>query len=188
MVFMKRFLSLLLAINCFSIPVFASDIVIKNYSNTIIENGSVKYEDSYNYNLNNDSKKVEIVIGEDVIKIGSLTKGCGVASYIQSESNSAMLPLRAVSTAIAGIEQGSTVKVSWDSVSSSAYINFNDREIVFKPNSNEMFINNEKYTIDNGAFAEIKNEQLFVPLRALGKALDVNITWDSTSKTVILSK
>ncbi len=185
---MKRILFVLLAVNCFSSTVFANDIVIKNYSNTVIEDGNIVYQDNYSYNSNDDAEKVEIVIGEDIIRIGNVTKGCGTASYIQSDTNSAMIPLRAVSTAVAGIEQGSSINVSWDSESKSACINFNDKKIVFKSNSNEMTINDEKYSMDNGATAEIKDEQLFVPLRALSKALDVNVSWDNVSKTVTLFK
>lgn len=185
---MKRILSLIMAVSCLSVPVFASDTIIKNYSNTVIENGSVKYEENYSYNSNNDNKKVEIVIGKDMIKTGNVIKGCGAASYIQTGSGSAMLPLRAVSVAVAGIEQGSTVSVSWDFDSKSAHINYKNNDIVFKSNSNETLINNEKYEIDNGAVTEIKNNQLFVPLRALCKALDVSVEWDNSSKTVTLFK
>lgn len=186
---MKRILSLMMAVNFLSVPVFASDTIIRNYSNTVIENGSVKYEENYSYNSDNDgSKNVEIIIGEDIIKTGNIIKGCGVASYIQTDSGSAMLPLRAVSAAVAGIEQGVNVNVSWDSNSKSAHINYKNNDIVFKSNSSEMFINNKKYEIDNGAFAEIKDKQLFVPLRALCKALDVKVEWDAQSKTVTLFK
>lgn len=42
--------------------------------------------------------------------------------------------------------------------------------------------------MDNGVQAEITGSRMFIPFRALGKALGVDVTWDTDTKTAIYEK
>ena len=46
-----------------------------------------------------------------------------------------------------------------------------------------MIVNGTAQLMDNGVKAEITDARMYVPFRALGKALGVQVDWDSTSKT-----
>ena len=41
--------------------------------------------------------------------------------------------------------------------------------------------------MENNVKAEIKDGRMYIPFRALGKALDVNVTWEAETKTAIYS-
>lgn len=149
---------------------------------TVISNNSTYINDSAS------DKKIKIKIGDSYLTAGSITNDFGTPTYIQSESDSAMLPLRAVSTAVAAIENGTSVNVNWNSNAKTAEINYGSNSISFEIGSNYITVNGNKTPIANNAFAEIRNDTTFVPLRALSEALDLNVDWDNTTRTVTLYK
>ena len=181
---MKRLICILATVSCFAHPVFA-DTMSYTYTSKITENGVERSEESYY--INGIDSTVDITIGSDLIKMGSVVKSFSEPAYIQTGSSSAMLPLRAVASSIAAIKNGSAINVEWDSGRKSAHITFDNNTVAFTADSNVMVLNGKPYAMENNAKAEIRNNQLFVPLRALGQALNVNVAWNNANKTVTLS-
>lgn len=140
----------------------------------------------------NVSKQVRVPIGSSSIKIGDKEYAMDSTAYIQTSSNSTMVPLRFVSIAtlsgeITGSDESSLV--NWDSKTKTASITVNSgsetRVIEFTAGSNKMVINGTPITIENGVKAEIKDGRMYVPFRALGSALGIDVSWDSTTRTAI---
>ena len=50
-----------------------------------------------------------------------------------------------------------------------------------------MIVNGKQIQMDNGVNAEIKDNRMYIPFRALGNALGVKVDWDAESKTAIFS-
>ena len=48
-----------------------------------------------------------------------------------------------------------------------------------------MTINNNPQIMENGVKAEIKDSRMFIPFRALGRALGVQVDWNAETKTAI---
>ena len=134
------------------------------------------------------SNTVKVSIGSTDVEINGSTESMDVAPYIQSSSNSTMVPLRFVALAVSGGNidgADSTNAVQWDAVSKTVTINANNNVITFTAGSNVMTVNGVRQTMDNGAAAEIKDSRMFIPFRALGNALGVNVDWDADTKTAV---
>lgn len=140
---------------------------------------------------------VEVTIGESTIKVDGEDVSMDVAPYIQTSSNSTMVPLRFVSIAI-GVDSDNvnsvddSSKVMWDANSKTATILYaagNGQKIIqFTAGSNTMVIDGTAVPMDNGVVAEITNDRMFVPFRALGQALGVPVTWDADTRTAIYNQ
>lgn len=48
-----------------------------------------------------------------------------------------------------------------------------------------MIVDGISTTMEYGVEAEIKDGRMFIPFRALGNALGVNVNWDANTKTAI---
>ncbi len=131
---------------------------------------------------------VSVTIGSNRIVINDKTYNIDVAPYIQTSSSSTLVPLRFVALAICGgnVDSADTSSiVTWDSSTKTATIRANNKVIEFVSGSNIMTVNGKTTVMDNGVEAEIKDSRMFIPFRALGKALDVDVDWDSETKTAI---
>jgi hypothetical protein len=95
-----------------------------------------------------------------------------------------MLPLRAVMETLSVFEND--VQVSWNSVDKEAVVSYNGNKIVFKPGSDEYTINNKVHKMSGGT-PEIKNGRIFIPLREVGTAMDLNIDWNSSNKSATIT-
>ncbi len=125
--------------------------------------------------------KSEISVEDDVYDIDA-------AAYIQPISQSMLVPLRFVSVAIAGKNVNKADKsslVEWDANTKTAYIYAGENIISFTAGSDIMKIGNRSIKMSNGVKAEIKNERMYIPFRALGEALDVDVKWNAETKTAI---
>ncbi len=134
------------------------------------------------------SGDVKVSIGSNEIIIKNKKYKTDTAAYIQPESNSTLVPLRFVALAIAGgdIEKADSSKnINWDSAAKTATISAEGNVISFTAGSELMTINNNPQIMENGVKAEIKDSRMFIPFRALGKALGVQVDWDAESKTAI---
>lgn len=135
-------------------------------------------------------KKIMVTIGEKAVVVGDKTYSIDVAPYIQTSSNSTLVPLRFVALAIGG-ENADTSSadgsknISWDAVNKTATITVNNHTIQFKADSNIMIVDGVSKVMDNGVKAEISSGRMFIPFRALGEALGVSVDWDANSKTAI---
>ncbi len=124
------------------------------------------------------SNKVEVQIGSSEIIVNGTNITIDSPAYIQKESSSAMIPLRAVSQGVVGNEDC----VEWDAETKTAIIKFEGNEVRFTSGSKVAYINGKAKTMDYGVKAEIKNSRMFVPFRALGEALGAEVSWDGESK------
>lgn len=123
--------------------------------------------------------KVEVPVNSREITVNNNKVTIDAPAYIQIESSSAMIPLRAVSQGVVGNEDC----VKWDAETKTATIIFEDKEVKFSAGSNTVYINGKAKAMDYGVKAEIKNSRMFVPFRALGEALGADVSWDKESKT-----
>ncbi|MCD8214364.1 MAG: InlB B-repeat-containing protein [Clostridiales bacterium] len=137
-------------------------------------------------------KIVKVVIGSTIVAVETdgqeSTYTMDTAPYIQSESNSTLVPLRFVAVAVYGDEvdnADSSDIVTWNSDTKTASITVGDDIISFTVGSKYMSVNGKDVLISNGVKAEITDGRMFIPFRALGEALGVEVEWDSTTKTAI---
>jgi len=139
-------------------------------------------------------KVVKVTIGEKTIVVGDENFEMDVAPYIQTSSDSTMVPLRFVMIAL-GVDSDSvgsfddSNKVSFDANTKTATIFYaagtNMTTIQFTAGSNTMLVNGAPIPMDNGVKAEIVDGRMFVPFRAIGKAINVTVDWDADTRTAI---
>ncbi len=129
-------------------------------------------------------KEVLVTIGSKKIMIDGESIEIDATPYIQSASSSTMVPLRFVAVALSGdIENAQSSEfISWDSVEKKATIYFNDSVIEFVAGSNVVRVDGIESKMENNVVAEIINGRMFVPFRALGNALGVDVNWDEVKK------
>lgn len=167
----------------------ASSLKVINYDETTTEEASTEIttEDETEKESVGFSQ-VKVTIGSNIITIDDNEYEMDAIPYIQSESNSTMVPLRFVALAIGGgnIEKAdeSTV-VNWDAVTKTATIIANGNSINFTAGSNLMTVNGVSGTMDYGVKAEIKDGRMYIPFRALGEAMGVDVEWDAETRTAI---
>lgn len=136
----------------------------------------VKNDNASNSKLEN---KVEVQIGAADIIVNGMKISIDAPAYIQSQSSSTMIPLRAVSQGVIGNPDC----VKWDSETKTAVITYNGNEVRFTADSNLVYVNGKSIKMANGVKAEITNSRMFVPFRALGEALGAEVSWNSETKT-----
>lgn len=139
---------------------------------------------------------VKVTIGEKTILINDEAQDMDVAPYIQASSNSTMVPLRFVAVAL-GVDPASisdpdkSSKVTWDANTKTVTIYYGagtgQKIVQFTAGSNNMSVDGTIIPMENGVTAEIKDGRMFVPFRALGNALGVNVSWDADTKTATYS-
>ena len=91
------------------------------------------------------------------------------------QNGSTLLPVRSVSNAF-GCE------VDWNGVTKTVSVNKDDTQITIVIGQQELTVNNNKQSIS--APAQIINGRTYVPLRALGEALNCEIQWVNDTRTV----
>jgi hypothetical protein len=124
---------------------------------------------------------IVIPIGSSTITVGEREVGISPVALIDG-TGTGMFPLRAISEALG-------LPVNWCPISSTAFIGHNS-EIEFVSGSTMMRVNGNPMPIRNGAgidvSATIINESMFIPLRALGYAMNMTVEWDAANNTAIL--
>lgn len=141
--------------------------------------------------------EVRVTIGEKSLVMDGETIEMDAAAYIQTSSNSTMVPLRFVTLAL-GVDQDAVTdadnssKIAWDATSKTATIIYSagsqQKIIQFTAGSAEMVVDGVKITMENGVVAEIVDGRMYVPFRALGQALGVSVTWDAETRTAIYNE
>ncbi len=178
------FVTAAVIVTAVSVP--AANNTIINKSSVVISDGNTITDETSCFYSGTDTGKVKFVIGEAFLTTGSTVIAFNAPTYIQPDTKSTMLPLRAAATAIGNLEGGSQVKVSWQDSTKTALVSCGGKEIAFKAGSNKITVNGNSTTMT--AYAEIKNGQTFVPLRALAEAFDAKVEWDANTQTVTLYK
>ena len=117
------------------------------------------------------------VVPRNDIKI--IVKGETVKSDAQPfiENGRTYLPIRAISESMG-------VKVDWNAENKLVTLTSNNGIIVFVINQDKYMVNGEPKSLD--APAKIVNGRTYLPVRAVGEALNLNVNWDGASKTVTL--
>lgn len=142
---------------------------------------------------------VKVAIDDPTILINDVAYDMDTAAYIQTSSNSTMVPLRFVSlalgvddslTGVDGADQSS--KISWNANTKTATIYYGagtgQKIIQFTAGSNNMVVDGTTIPMEYGVVAEIKDDRMFVPFRALGQALGVAVSWDEETRTAIYNQ
>ncbi len=131
---------------------------------------------------------VAVQVGSKDISINNNSYTMDVAPYIQSASNSTMVPLRFVAIAVAGgnVEAAdSSNLIVWDAAAKTATITAGSDTIVFTAGSGTYTVNGSTLNISNQAVAEIVDGRMFVPFRTIGEALGAEVSWDADTKTAM---
>ena len=183
--------------------------VINNYSEGLVDEGTEQGEVGLGYFDDNEAikfanyiemktetgtldKVVKVTIGEKTIIVDGESYDMDVAPYIQTESSSTMVPLRFVMIAL-GVDSDNvgsvdeSQRVSFDANTKTATIFYaagtNTTTIQFQAGSNIMKVNGAEIPMENGVKAEIVDGRMFVPFRAIGTAINVNVGWDADTRT-----
>ncbi|MFV0315014.1 MAG: N-acetylmuramoyl-L-alanine amidase [Anaerotignum sp.] len=90
-----------------------------------------------------------------------------------------MLPMRLIAEEL-GCE------VVWNEQTKQAFVTNDDYTLVFTLDSNQAIKNGEEFTLDVPAMTV--NDRITLPVRALAKALELDITWDDPSRTVYIGE
>lgn len=131
------------------------------------------------------TKDVTVTIGQSVVKIGDSEIAVDAAPYIQTASNSTLVPLRVVSLAIMGgdvANADSSEAIQWNNDTKTATILAGNKVVQFTANSEIMVVDQKNMVMENGVKAELKDGRMYVPFRALGKALGVEVQWDADAR------
>ena len=95
------------------------------------------------------------------------------------KDGSTLLPVRSVSTALGG-------EVVWDNDTKTASIEKDGTSVAITIGKKEISINGKTKAISTPA--QVISGRTYVPLRALGEALECDITWVNATKTVEISQ
>lgn len=131
---------------------------------------------------------IKVTVGNDKINVDDKEFAMDVAPYIQTDSNSTMVPLRFVAIAIAGGDVDSADSsdiITWDAVTKTATITAGTNTVVFTAGSRTYTVNGNTLNISNQAVAEIVDGRMFVPFRTIGEVLGAQVSWDATTKTAM---
>lgn len=131
---------------------------------------------------------IAVKVGDKNITVDDKEFAMDVAPYIQSTSNSTMVPLRFVAIAIAGgsVESAdSSDIITWDAVAKTATIKAGSKTVVFTAGARTYVVDGSELNISNQAVAEIVDGRMFVPFRTIGEALGAQVSWDATTKTAM---
>lgn len=117
---------------------------------------------------------------KDIQKNDKLAYAADVAPYISNGYT--MLPLRALLEI-----SDPSVEIKWDSPSKTATISYNGKTFTIVANHETMTKDNDPIALST--VAEVNGGRLFVSLRDWMQIMDIpdeKVSWDSTTKTVIL--
>lgn len=158
--------------------------IIKDYAKIVTATGTLDQE-------------VRVSVGEKTVVVGGKAIDMDTAPYIQAASDSTMVPLRFVSLALgvdsANVEDAdNSDKIQYDASSKVATIFYGagsgQKLIQFQAGSNKMIVDGTEVPMANGVKTEIKEGRMFVPFRALGQALGIQVNWDADTRTAIYNQ
>ncbi len=137
------------------------------------------------------SNVVRVTIGSNEVRVGRETATTIItmdtSPYISAESNSTMVPVRFVSQAF-GVPDS---QIIWDNEARTVTIYNGARVVQFKADSSEITVNGVTTTMYSPdatplkVKTEIKDNRAFLPFRALGYSLGVDVDWDAATQTAI---
>ncbi len=146
---------------------------------------AVTEETTESVKTENKINSVQVTIGSSIMVVNGENIILDGAPYIQAGSWAMLVPLRAVSLALADgySGNGSINTISWNEYTKTAIITYNGNMVSFTAGSGIVNINGEDVYMDDGVTAEINDGRMYVPFRVLGEALGAEVSWDSNTKT-----
>lgn len=160
--------------------------VLKSLLSSIIV-GSILISSISSVFASTTERIVKISINNQVANVNGENVTLSVAPYIQQPSESMMIPLRFVSTAL-GIPQEN---IQYNANTKEITITYNGTTAKFIVGTNKLILNNEEFSMyinnTNPVYTEIKNGSTFITLRALESAFGIKIDWVNETKTAILT-
>ena len=133
----------------------------------------------------NSGYDVKITVGKSTVIIGDEAVNTDCEPYIKD--GYLMVPLRMAALAVCGLDvdnADNSSSVLWDGNLKKAVINADGITVEFTAGSNNIVIDSDMVILCDTS-AEIKNERMYVPFRALGEALDTDVSWIEESKTAV---
>ncbi|MDE6181954.1 MAG: copper amine oxidase N-terminal domain-containing protein [Eubacteriales bacterium] len=130
-------------------------------------------------------KIVKVSIGSNIANVDGNDITIDAVPYIQEKTNSTMIPLRFVATALDISENN----IKFDATTKIITITKGNDIVEFKVNSNKYKKNGTTITTGFGTAeptVEIKNGRTFVPFRTLAEAFNLEIEWESNTKTATI--
>ncbi|MCD8089314.1 MAG: copper amine oxidase N-terminal domain-containing protein [Clostridiales bacterium] len=137
-----------------------------------------------------EKRIISVQIGSSTVTINGEEYTMDAAPYIQTETNSTLVPLRFVAIALFGenVENADESSIiSWDAETKTASITADGDIIEFTAGSSEIRTNGEASETEYSAAAEITDGRMYIPFRALGEALGAEVSWDGETKTASYS-
>ncbi|MDO4300619.1 MAG: metallophosphoesterase [Clostridia bacterium] len=131
---------------------------------------------------------VKVVVGSKKVSINGNEEEMDAVPYIQSSSNSTMVPLRFVALAVSTGDiknPDSADNIKWDGVTKTVTVIADKSTASFKAGSNIMTLNGNEVIMDNSVAAEIKDSRMYIPFRALGRVLGADVEWNADTKTAV---
>ncbi len=163
---------------------------IRNVGSVITETTTAEKE-TEETTRDNDSvnlSDVKVTAGSNKLTVGNTSYEMNARPYIQADSDSLLVPLRYISVALGGndiSDADDNALIQWDAYNKTAILYVGEGTVSFKVGSSTMMIGNRAVEMDNGVKAEIKEGRMYIPFRALGQALDIDVTWDADTRSAI---
>ena len=136
---------------------------------------------------NTADRIVKISINNQVANVNGENITLSVAPYIQQPSESMMIPLRFVSTALGIPEEN----IQYNANTKEITILYNGTTAKFIIGTNKLILNDEEFSMyinnTHPVYTEIKNGSTFITLRALESAFGIKIDWVKETKTAIMT-
>lgn len=168
--------AIVLGINCLT-NVFAERVVLKNVS------GDVNLTNISHYSTNSEDKSHKIVFKLNSKEVLADDKLITIDEFPFVNQGTTLLPLRIISETMSIF--GNSSSIDWNSVTKKATLKYQDKEIIFTQDSKIYTIDGKSYTMENSS-PIIKNGRIFIPLRVLANAMELNVEWDNTLKEIII--
>lgn len=120
---------------------------------------------------------VTITIGSNIVNIEGRTPLIMDVEPFIDNSNRTLLPVRYISDLM-------NLKTEWDKVNRIATFSTEGVKIEVTIGSNIIYVNREPVEMDT--IAIIKDNRTFIPIRYLAEALNVELSWNPISKTIMI--
>lgn len=168
--------SIVLGIN-FLTNVFAEKIVLRNVSEDI------NLTSISHYSTNSEDKDHKIIFKLNSKEVLADDKLITIDEFPFVKEGTTLLSLRVISETMSIF--GNSSSIDWNSVTKKATLKYQDKEIIFTQDSRIYTIDGKSYVMENSS-PIIKNDRIFIPLRVLANAMELNVEWDNISKEIII--
>jgi N-acetylmuramoyl-L-alanine amidase len=126
--------------------------------------------------LHMDGKQITYKAPPVTIKLDGRVLNSDVPAVIIDDRT--LVPIRVIT-------ESTGASVDWDGEKYEVTINTGDKRVKLKINSNEMDINGEKVALE--VPAKLINDRTMVPVRAVTEVLGLEVGWESSTYTVLLT-